>query len=481
MSALSELGRRIRRFRATTVLGPSLATAAAFAGLEHFHLVGRLALWQLFGLLLVVAIVGEWCGRVLHPDSSRLAVHVALAVQVAGVTVVIYAIGWGPTLIIGYLYGLSRALDEVASWVWKPMLVWTVIGVAAGQLAIAAGIVPSYVQQPYVHGIAVLGVLGAGFVMRLLGTRTEQIERSNRDREEALSLVTATLESTADGLLVVGTDGEIVQSNSQFGDMWRLPCDAADTAATIAWMGSQLLHPEELLGNLGQRGTINDVESYDTLEMADGRVFDRYSRPQRINGVVVGRVWSFRDVTSRVELERRLVHQALHDPLTGLANKTLFDDRLEHALTRMRRSGRTVGLLFLDVDNFKDVNDRVGHHAGDELLRHVAACLADCARRSDTVARLGGDEFAVLMEELEDRVQPVVLAERVLASVRAPLALSYAAVTATVSIGVTIAEPGMDADRLLRNADVAMYRAKQDGKDRYALLPASSGAPDLIL
>jgi len=477
MRALIGLGRRVWRARATTVLVPSLCTATAFAVLAHFRLVGRLPAWELIILLGVVSVTGELCGRVLHPDSSRRAVHAALAAQVAGVTVMIYAIGWGPTLIIGYLYGLSGALDEVGSWVWRPMLGWTVVGVAAGQLAIAGGVVPTYVKEPYVHGIAVLGVLGAGFVMRLLGTRTGEVERASSALQEALSLVTATLESTADGLLVVGADGQIMQSNSQFAGMWRLPGDAADTQATIAWMAAQLRRPDELLGNLWELRSTDDAESHDTLELADGRMFDRYSRPQWVGGVVVGRVWSFRDVTSRVALERRLVHQALHDPLTGLANKTLFDDRLEHAIARVQRSGRTIGVLFLDVDNFKEVNDGVGHHAGDELLRHIAACLSDCARRADTVARLGGDEFAVLMEELTDSAEPVLIAERVLASVRAPLAVAEAHITATVSIGVTLAEPGMGADELLRAADVAMYRAKEAGKNRYALLLPMAGAP----
>jgi diguanylate cyclase (GGDEF)-like protein len=159
------------------------------------------------------------------------------------------------------------------------------------------------------------------------------------------------------------------------------------------------------------------------------------------------------------------MRQAFNDPLTGLANRTLFSDRLEHALARAERSGTQVTVLFLDLDRFKVVNDSLGHAAGDELLIAVAGRLRSCLRKAETAARLGGDEFAVLLEDSRDPDESKRVAERMLAVLRDPFMLHDNEVFITTSIG--IASGREEADDLLRNADVAMYKAKASGKDRY--------------
>ena len=174
-----------------------------------------------------------------------------------------------------------------------------------------------------------------------------------------------------------------------------------------------------------------------------------------------------RDITGRKALEQQLQHQAFHDPLTGLANRALFADRVEHALARSRRSGGSVAVLFLDLDDFKTVNDGIGHAAGDALLSAVADRLMGCLRSGDTASRLGGDEFAVLLEDLTGQEEAKVVADRILASLADPITIHGHQVTARASIG--IAHPVADRDRsseLLRNADLAMYVAKRAGKGR---------------
>ncbi len=161
-------------------------------------------------------------------------------------------------------------------------------------------------------------------------------------------------------------------------------------------------------------------------------------------------------------------HRALHDPLTGLANASLFHDRVGHALERLvRRQGATVAILFGDLDDFKAVNDRLGHAAGDRLLAIVADRLRAAARPEDTVARLGGDEFGLLLEELPAEADALAIAERAIAAVAAPIELAGEAVTASLSIGVAFrAVQGVTVDALIGEADTAMYEAKAAGKRR---------------
>ena len=171
----------------------------------------------------------------------------------------------------------------------------------------------------------------------------------------------------------------------------------------------------------------------------------------------------------------RLQHDALHDALTGLPNRTLFLDRLEQSLRRARRRGPGGGsaVLFLDLDRFKVVNDSLGHHAGDQLLQSVAARLAAALRPADTVARMGGDEFTVLLEDVTDPREAAVVAERVLATLAEPLTVAGRELFVSGSVGIALAGQDADPKELIRDADAAMYRAKADGKARHAVFDAT--------
>jgi|HubBroStandDraft_6_1064221.scaffolds.fasta_scaffold15125_4 diguanylate cyclase (GGDEF)-like protein len=171
--------------------------------------------------------------------------------------------------------------------------------------------------------------------------------------------------------------------------------------------------------------------------------------------------------------EAELRHQALHDPLTGLPNRALFRNRVAHALAGQRRDRLPVAVLFLDLDDFKNVNDGLGHAVGDMVLREVASRLEDCMRTVDTAARLGGDEFAVLIHDAESELQAVEIAQRVMDALQATMTLDGRNVTVAVSVGIAFSRPGMTsggaAEELLSNADAAMYMAKENGKRRYQL------------
>jgi diguanylate cyclase (GGDEF)-like protein/PAS domain S-box-containing protein len=290
----------------------------------------------------------------------------------------------------------------------------------------------------------------------------------------ALSLLKATLDSTADGVVVVDRDGNVTGVNGRLSEMWHVPDDKIalqlDRPAderSLSFVFDQLVDPDAFTSLYEQISANPEHETTDILEFKDGRVFERFSRAQLVDGEIVGRVWSFRDSTERVRLESELSYQAFHDSLTGLANKALFTDRLNLAVARMERTRKPMAVMFLDLDNFKTVNDSLGHSTGDELLRVVAEVLLGCIRSTDTAARLGGDEFAVLIDYLEGHSDIVALAERILTALRRPVALGKNEVVATASIGITFGVPGTTGEQLLRNADLAMYRAKEHGKDRF--------------
>jgi diguanylate cyclase (GGDEF)-like protein len=171
--------------------------------------------------------------------------------------------------------------------------------------------------------------------------------------------------------------------------------------------------------------------------------------------------------THRKALEEELRRQALHDPLTELANRTLFTNRVEQALNRRREANKSFAVAFLDIDGFKAINDSLGHAAGDELLVTIARRLRESVRTSDTPARLGGDEFAVLLEDVADEAEVALPARHILESVTAPIKLEGKPILVRGSVGIAIHQAGQGAAELLRNADVAMYGAKTEGKGRY--------------
>ncbi|MEA2147254.1 MAG: hypothetical protein QOG59_2841, partial [Solirubrobacteraceae bacterium] len=215
---------------------------------------------------------------------------------------------------------------------------------------------------------------------------------------------------------------------------------------------------------------------------ADGRWLDTESSVTNLveNPAVGGMVVNLREITERKRLQSQLTHQAFHDQVTSLPNRALFYDRVEHALTRRRANAGPIAILFLDLDNFKSVNDTFGQLAGDGLLRTISSRLEGAIRVSDTVARLSGDEFAILLEDVEHETRVAQVVERLLEAVRVPLSVEGREVSMHCSIGITIWSPTVEvvatADELLRNADVAMHEAKTAGGDTHRYFAAEMHA-----
>lgn len=238
------------------------------------------------------------------------------------------------------------------------------------------------------------------------------------------------------------------------------------------------LHPEDkerVLRDITQHidtGKANWTDEY-RFRRKDGTyayVIDRGYVVYDADEMPVRMIGSMMDVTDRKMLEDQLTHQALHDPLTNIANRALFQNRVDHALAKLPRSKDQLAVLFLDLDNFKSINDSLGHAAGDKLLVAVAERLQDCLRTTDTAARLGGDEFAVLCESVTRVDEAVMIAERILSVFQQPFVIDGKETFVGTSIGIAASsDDARSSEALLRNADLAMYLAKNESKGTYVV------------
>ena len=443
-------------------------TAVAFIVLFQFHLAGNLPLWVLVSLLggaaLVAEVAGRWCGR--SPSRARL--RAVVSVHVLTISVITYAIGWGPTLAVGYLFVVARDLEDFGSRVARPALLWVVVGTVGGQIAIATGLAPSYVPEPGVHWLGGLACLGVLFVVHLLGTKTAQREHD--------------LTALAEGEV---TFRQLFAANPQ--PMWVFD---TETLAFLEVNEAAISHygysREEFLDR-----TIADIRPSEDLvrlreevqaqrqgvrhgcwrhRLNDGRIIDVEVASHGL--LFSGRsavLAAIQDVTQRTALEDELRHQAFHDSLTNLANRALFVDRADHAVRRLERGGSSVAVLMLDLDGFKTVNDSLGHTVGDALLVAVAARLQTALRLGDTAARIGGDEFAILVEDAADTEQATAVADRVMDALMAPFPLEGKELFVHASIGIAMTTGDKNAGDLLRDADTAMYQAKAQGKNCYRM------------
>jgi diguanylate cyclase (GGDEF)-like protein len=237
-----------------------------------------------------------------------------------------------------------------------------------------------------------------------------------------------------------------------------------------------LVHPDDhhLAAHLLRCAAASTVPQRDTVRLGDEaagwRAIELIGAGGGGDAAVGGVVLNGRDVTERTRMEAALVHQAFRDPLTGLANRALFENRLEHAARAAARTGRPMAMLLLDLDDFKTFNDSMGHATGDRILTEVGRRLAVALREADTAARLGGDEFAVLLAGLDDAPDLSRLAERVLASVERPMQIDGARICISCSVGVAVGCAGGESPHeLMRAADMAMYAAKADGPGRWRM------------
>jgi diguanylate cyclase (GGDEF)-like protein/PAS domain S-box-containing protein len=350
-----------------------------------------------------------------------------------------------------------------------------------------------FFSEPTRIGSWVVGVSllcgGALFVrprlVRLAAAEAELVARRRYEAallasEEQARVAKERLEMALDGSNVVLFDTDLRTGRVYLSEAWSriVGEDDADTVTTVSDLLG-LVHPEEreavrrtsievLKGARQAYGVEHRVKTKQgewRWLISRGRVTERDPQSGRALRMIGTNV----DITDRKRMEEAAQSAAQSDPLTGLANRRAFHDSLRMALARSRRSGNDIAVLYLDLDRFKQVNDKFGHAAGDRLLRHVALRLRGCVRQSDTVARFGGDEFVVLLEDLRDREHAVAVVEKIIDEMRRPLNLEGFEVSVTTSIGLAYAQAGAEPETLVKRADKALYEAKAAGRDCFSV------------
>jgi diguanylate cyclase (GGDEF)-like protein/PAS domain S-box-containing protein len=292
------------------------------------------------------------------------------------------------------------------------------------------------------------------------------------------TLLKTQMEAAPDGIYAVDAGGRILSFNRRFAEMFAIAlatlekgqaCAIRDhTAAMVKNPESYLARIAYLNGHPGETGN-------DALELQDGRIIERHSVSIQAPGQEnLGRVWFCRDVTARRAADALTIRLARQDALTGLVNRVVFVEAVNRAIGHARREGAGFAVLFLDLDHFKDVNDTLGHPAGDTLLKTVAARLSAASRETDTVGRFGGDEFAVILAGVQQAADAGTFAEKLIEAINVPIAIDLNTVHVGASIGIELFSPtAADSETLLAHADVALYRAKAEGRGTFRFFTAA--------
>ena len=324
-------------------------------------------------------------------------------------------------------------------------------------------------QESCIYHLLRAPIFGAEGQVDYIMTSATDITQE-RARMDELELASRVVETTADAIVISDADDRVVMVNAAFTKLTGY--DAHEIVGKI--LAESPFRPIDVAESAARM----DRQLRDGFVTAEVSRFRKDGTPLSLwvtassvrnpDGSLRNNVRVFTDISLLKETQHKLEQLASFDSLTGVPNRRLLHDRLEQATYRAKRNKKEMAVMFIDLDEFKKVNDTLGHDVGDLLLQQVALRLQKCVRLSDSIGRLGGDEFAIILEDTQQPEDAMIVGERILATFAAPFVLDGHRVAATASIGIAIyPEDGMEPAELLKNADVAMYRAKQAGRKQF--------------
>jgi diguanylate cyclase (GGDEF)-like protein/PAS domain S-box-containing protein len=436
------------------LLFPPLAMVAA--GLGKFG--GEMAVRKQTGGYMsdIASQVGRW---ILVAFAGSIVAHISIGIEGLRTVPLVLA---GAVLWLGDIVTCPVLLCPVSGL--PPRRIIIMVGREAG---------PAEAAQYLIGILGGLAALQAAWGLILLFLPTAFIYRafkSAKDMHESTKhLLASVVETSTDAILLLDTDGSVIRANKEAAALYGY----ADPDDMLGISVFQTVSEEEQeraradVAAMLETGSVKEVqyaltrqdESTFLAEVSWLLIADKQGRPKAMTSVA-------RDITHRRRMQLELEHQALHDALTGLPNRTLFAERMEQALLRGEREGIACSVFLMDLNRFKQVNDTYGHHHGDELLKAVAGRIRALLRESDTVARLGGDEFAVLLPKA-DAHGATLVAERIVNAIAEPFVIEGQTLDVGTSIGIAVfPDHGRDAETLINQADAAMYVAKRAREHR---------------
>ncbi len=458
---------RLKPTHLAYLMGPVALVALLL--LMRFGLIVHKSAWLWVAVFIAVPATSLVVNHLYSVRPSRLRLHLRIAPQAAGVTAVIYLTGWGPVLSGAFAFLALENVAFVGSKVWRITAFWSLVFIGVGQFLIWQHVMPSVLSLSQSNALALMGAFVLFFIIRMAGATAQQKEEAEASMRLSEDRFRSLIQNSSDTTMVMGAAGVCTYVSPAITELLGfVPTDL------VGRLGTDFVHPDDRdrvrsrLGSQFEAPGPGTVLLQFRMEQRNGgwRDVEAVVTNQMDRPSVAGYVAHIRDITERKEFEALLAHRALHDPLTGLANRQLILDRAEQMLVRSRRTLEPVAAYFIDLDNFKDANDSLGHEAGDNLLQAVAGRFAAILRASDTVGRLGGDEFVILAEGASLAAGPQMVAERIREILAEPFeVVGYEGlpITVTASIGIATGDRP-SAQELLRDADIALYRAKAGGR-----------------
>ena len=450
------------------LIGPFALVAVLL--LMHFGAIVREPAWIWVGVFIAVPLSSFLADVGNRARPSMVTLNARVAMHAAAVAAVIYLTGWGSVLWGAFAFVALENISNAGSSSWRITAFWSFAAIGAGQILIAEGIMPSKLTIAEGNALAIMGAFVLIFVIWMAGVTMRKKETAELQMTLSEDRFRSLIQDSSDITMVMSEHGICTYVSPACEVL--LGYSPGDLVGKVA---TDLIHPDDR-ARAADRMTdeLQSLPGASTLQFRMGRsngtwcdveavVTNQLERPS-----IAGYVAHLRDITERKEFEAQLAHRALHDSLTGLANRQLILDRAEQMINRSRRTFDPIAAFFIDLDNFKDANDSLGHEAGDRLLQAVGTRFESILRASDTVGRLGGDEFVILAEGMSIADGPEVLAERIREVLREPFSIEGfdgIPVRVTASIGIAVGDRST-AQEMLRDADIALYRCKAAGRDQ---------------